>query len=91
MPNVLQSLQVSAQQPESMFSLSDKVKEQFMERIARLSDADLHNHQKVVAFKNYISNSVSTGNACAEKNARIYDPIQHIQDMLQTTNSFCFE
>uniref|UniRef100_A0A3Q1FQF9 E3 SUMO-protein ligase NSE2 n=1 Tax=Acanthochromis polyacanthus TaxID=80966 RepID=A0A3Q1FQF9_9TELE len=49
--------EVTTQQPEAMFSLSDKVKEQYTERIARLSDADLHNHQKVVAFKDSIRNS----------------------------------
>lgn len=91
MSNPLQSLQVSAQQPDSMFRLSKRVKEQFTERIARLSDADLHNHQKVVAFKDSISNSMSAGNARAEKHVGIYDLTQHIQDMLQTTNRFCFE
>lgn len=48
---------VTNQQPEAMFSLSDKVKEQYTDRISRLSDADLHNHQKVVAFKDSIKNS----------------------------------
>lgn len=54
--------EVVTQQPEAMFSLSDKVKEQYMERIARLSDAELHNHQKVVAFKDSIKNSFKQAN-----------------------------
>uniref|UniRef100_A0A3Q1C602 BAR domain-containing protein n=1 Tax=Amphiprion ocellaris TaxID=80972 RepID=A0A3Q1C602_AMPOC len=54
--------EVITQQPEAMFSLSDKVKEQYTERIARLSDADLHNHQKVVAFKDSIKNSFKQAN-----------------------------
>ncbi|XP_029360501.1 E3 SUMO-protein ligase NSE2 [Echeneis naucrates] len=48
--------EVAQQQPEAMFSLSARVKEQFTERIAALSDADLHHHQKVVAFKESIGN-----------------------------------
>lgn len=50
-----------------MFSLSAKVKEQFAERVARLSDAELQNHQKVVAFKESIQNSLSQGRAGREK------------------------
>lgn len=50
--------EVSAQQPEAMFSLSAKVREQFTERISGLSDAELQNHQKVVAFKESIRNSL---------------------------------
>lgn len=49
--------EVTTQQPEAMFSLLDKVKEQYTDRISRLSDADLHNHQKVVAFKDSIKNA----------------------------------
>ena len=49
-----------------MFSLSDKVKEQFSHKIARLSDTELQNHQKVVAFKDSINNSVKQGKACGE-------------------------
>ncbi|XP_036931021.1 E3 SUMO-protein ligase NSE2 isoform X1 [Acanthopagrus latus] len=54
--------EVNPQQPEAMFSLSAKVKEQFAERVARLSDAELQNHQKVVAFKESIQNSLSQAN-----------------------------
>uniref|UniRef100_A0A3Q3WP34 E3 SUMO-protein ligase NSE2 n=1 Tax=Mola mola TaxID=94237 RepID=A0A3Q3WP34_MOLML len=79
--------EVSAQQPESMFSLSDKVKEQFMERIARLSDADLHNHQKVVAFKDSISNSVSTANQEAAENMEELD--EDIAVTQTQDNFFC--
>ncbi|XP_071325007.1 E3 SUMO-protein ligase NSE2 [Trachinotus anak] len=49
--------EATTQQPEAMFSLSAKVKEQFTERTAALADADLHRHQKVVAFKDSIKNS----------------------------------
>ncbi|XP_019946982.1 E3 SUMO-protein ligase NSE2 [Paralichthys olivaceus] len=54
--------EVATQQPEAMFNLSAKVKEQFTERMARLSDADLHRHQKVVAFKESIKNSLNSAN-----------------------------
>ena len=50
-----------------MFSLSANVKKQFSERIARLSDAELQNHQKVVAFKDSIKNSLKQGKACAKE------------------------
>lgn len=46
--------EVTSQNPEAMFSLSDKVKKQYEEKIARLSDDELHKHQKVVAFKDSI-------------------------------------
>ncbi|MEQ2167270.1 hypothetical protein GOODEAATRI_002430, partial [Goodea atripinnis] len=52
---------VTSQQPEAMFSLFARVKEQFAERIDQLSDADLHNHQKVAAFKESIKNSFQQG------------------------------
>ncbi|XP_029958486.1 E3 SUMO-protein ligase NSE2 [Salarias fasciatus] len=54
--------EVNAQQPEAMFCLSDKVKERFTHRIAELSDAELHNHQKVMAFKESIKNSSKQAN-----------------------------
>ncbi|XP_005944594.1 E3 SUMO-protein ligase NSE2 [Haplochromis burtoni] len=54
--------EVATQQPEAMFSLSAKVKEQFTERIAQLSDADLHTHQKVMAFKESVKNSFKQAN-----------------------------
>lgn len=47
---------VTSQEPAAMFSLSDTVKKQFEEKIARLSDAELQNHQKVLAFKESIRN-----------------------------------
>nr|XP_040020405.1 E3 SUMO-protein ligase NSE2 isoform X1 [Gasterosteus aculeatus aculeatus] len=54
--------EVSTQQPETMVDLSAKVREQFTEKLATLSDAELHNHQKVVAFKESIKNSVNQAN-----------------------------
>ncbi|XP_076593178.1 E3 SUMO-protein ligase NSE2 [Chaetodon auriga] len=54
--------EVVTQQPEAMFSLSAKVKEQFTERTARLSDTDLHNHPKLVAFKDSIKSSLNQAN-----------------------------
>uniref|UniRef100_A0A8C6WYH9 E3 SUMO-protein ligase NSE2 n=1 Tax=Neogobius melanostomus TaxID=47308 RepID=A0A8C6WYH9_9GOBI len=44
------------QNPETMFSLSDKVKKMYEEKLAKLSDAELHKHQKVIAFKDSIRN-----------------------------------
>ena len=70
-----------------MFSLSAKVKEQFAERVARLSDAELQNHQKVVAFKESIQNSLSQGRAGREKTGKtvwidvLLDSIQCIQNL----------
>ncbi|KAM6910688.1 E3 SUMO-protein ligase NSE2 [Xenentodon cancila] len=54
--------ELPAQQPEAMFSLSDQVKERFSQRIAKLSDAELQNHQKVVAFKESIKNDLKQAN-----------------------------
>ncbi|GAA6229086.1 E3 SUMO-protein ligase NSE2 [Lates japonicus] len=65
--------EVATQQPEAMFSLSDKVKEQFTERIAGLSDADLHRHQKVVAFKDSIKNSLNQANQETAENMEELD------------------
>lgn len=44
-----------------MVNLSARAREMFRDRMSRLSDADLHNHPKVVAFKNGIQNSFSRG------------------------------
>ncbi|XP_075868702.1 E3 SUMO-protein ligase NSE2 [Nelusetta ayraudi] len=55
--------EVTSQQPEAMFSLSAKVKEQFEQRTARLSDADLQSHSKVVAFRESIKNSSNEGSS----------------------------
>uniref|UniRef100_UPI0037E8B6C7 E3 SUMO-protein ligase NSE2 isoform X2 n=1 Tax=Semicossyphus pulcher TaxID=241346 RepID=UPI0037E8B6C7 len=65
--------EVTTQQPESMFSLSAKVKEQFTERIARLSDDELQNHQKVVAFKETMKNSASQAIRESEENVEELD------------------
>lgn len=48
--------EVRSQNPEAMFSLSDTVKKLYEEKIASLSDAELCNHQKVIAFKESIRN-----------------------------------
>lgn len=50
-----------------MVNLSTKAKELFRDRMSRLSDADLQNHPKVVAFKDSIQNSSSGGNGHALK------------------------
>lgn len=65
--------EVSTQQPEAMFSLSARVKEQFTERIAGLSDADLQNHQKVVAFRESIKNTLEQANQGSAENAEELD------------------
>uniref|UniRef100_A0A8D2ZZC3 E3 SUMO-protein ligase NSE2 n=1 Tax=Scophthalmus maximus TaxID=52904 RepID=A0A8D2ZZC3_SCOMX len=65
--------EIAAQQPEAMFSLSDKVKEQFTERTARLSDADLHQHQKVVAFKESVKSSLNPANQESTENMEELD------------------
>lgn len=51
-----------------MINLSTKVREQFTTRIARLSDAALQNHPKVVAFKDGIQSSSSKGKDHTVKN-----------------------
>ncbi|KAM3860062.1 E3 SUMO-protein ligase NSE2-like [Diretmus argenteus] len=55
--------QVSDQPPGAMINLSARVKEQFKEKMAQLSDAELQQHQKVVAFKDSIKNSPNQGSA----------------------------
>ncbi|XP_024122654.1 E3 SUMO-protein ligase NSE2 [Oryzias melastigma] len=65
--------EVNAQQPEALFSLSDKVKEQFSERIARLSEDEIHRHQKVVAFMESINNSSKQTNQKSSENTEEVD------------------
>ncbi|XP_070691716.1 E3 SUMO-protein ligase NSE2 [Pempheris klunzingeri] len=65
--------EVTTQQPEAMFSLSAKVREQFSERIAQLSDADLQKHQKVAAFKDSITNSLNQANQESAENMEELD------------------
>ncbi|XP_071781590.1 E3 SUMO-protein ligase NSE2 [Centroberyx gerrardi] len=60
--------EVGAQPPEAMFSLTARVKEQFTEKIARLSDGELQRHQKVLAFKESIRNSLSQANPESAEN-----------------------
>lgn len=45
-----------SQNSEAIFSMSDKAKNLFEEKIAKLSDAQLHKHQKVIAFHDSIRN-----------------------------------
>lgn len=68
-----------------MFSMCAKVKEQFTERTARLSDADLQNHPKLVAFKESIKSSLNQGKACAEK--RWGEKSKCIHRLLNATHS----
>ncbi|XP_034466714.1 E3 SUMO-protein ligase NSE2 [Hippoglossus hippoglossus] len=78
--------EVATQQPEAMFNLSAKVKEKFTERTARLSDADLHRHQKVVAFKESIKNSVNPANQeSAEGMEELDDDIAVTQSQVNFT------
>lgn len=65
--------EVTTQQPEAMFSLSAKVKEQFTERTARISDRDLQSHPKVAAFKDSIKNSLNQANQESAENMEELD------------------
>lgn len=56
-------MQVNSQQPEAVFSLSAQVRERFMETTAGLSDAELQQHQKVVAFRESVKSSFNQGEA----------------------------
>nr|XP_015804660.2 E3 SUMO-protein ligase NSE2 [Nothobranchius furzeri] len=70
---VQQVTEAGAQQPDAMFDLSAKVKQQLSERIAQLSDADLHKHPKVIAFKESIESSVSQANQESAENVEELD------------------
>uniref|UniRef100_A0A1A8GWK1 E3 SUMO-protein ligase NSE2 n=1 Tax=Nothobranchius korthausae TaxID=1143690 RepID=A0A1A8GWK1_9TELE len=70
---VEQVTEAGAQQPDAMFDLSAKVKQKFSERIAQLSDADLHKHPKVIAFKESIESSVSQANQESAENVEELD------------------
>ncbi|KAM7382592.1 hypothetical protein PAMP_002317 [Pampus punctatissimus] len=65
--------EVTMQQPEAMFSLSAKVKEQFTERIAKLSESDVQSHHKVLAFKDSIKNSLNQANQESAENMEELD------------------
>lgn len=65
--------EVSRQPPEAMFSLATRVKEQFTERVARLSDSELQSHQKVAAFKDSIRNSLNQANPESAENMEEVD------------------
>uniref|UniRef100_A0A1A8L8Y0 E3 SUMO-protein ligase NSE2 n=1 Tax=Nothobranchius pienaari TaxID=704102 RepID=A0A1A8L8Y0_9TELE len=70
---VEQVTEAGAQQPDAMFDLSANVKQQFSERVAQLSDADLHKHPKVIAFKESIESSVSQANQESAENVEELD------------------
>ncbi|XP_029928143.1 E3 SUMO-protein ligase NSE2 [Myripristis murdjan] len=65
--------EVNQQPPEAMFSLAARVKERFTERIARLSDSDLQNHPKVLAFKDSIRDSLNQANPESAENMEEVD------------------
>ncbi|KAK2844275.1 hypothetical protein Q5P01_010934 [Channa striata] len=65
--------EVTTQQSEAMFSMSAKVRERFAERTAGLSDAELHHHQKVAAFKDSIKNSYNQANQGSANNIEELD------------------
>ncbi|XP_068616344.1 E3 SUMO-protein ligase NSE2 [Brachionichthys hirsutus] len=78
--------QAATQQPEAMFNLSAKVKEQFAERIASLSDADLQKHRKVVAFKEGIKNALNQDNPESSPNTeQLDDDIAVTQSQIKLT------
>lgn len=77
--------EVTTQQPEAMFSLSARVKEQFTERIATLSDAELQNHQKVVAFTESIRNSNQANPESAENMEELDEDIAVTQSQVNFT------
>ncbi|KAF7659553.1 hypothetical protein LDENG_00296820 [Lucifuga dentata] len=65
--------ELSIQPSEAMSGLSAMVKERFSERIAGLSDAELQNHQKVVAFKDSIMNTLNQANPESAENMEELD------------------
>uniref|UniRef100_A0A8C6KXK7 E3 SUMO-protein ligase NSE2 n=1 Tax=Nothobranchius furzeri TaxID=105023 RepID=A0A8C6KXK7_NOTFU len=71
--DIVQQVTEVGAQPDAMFDLSAKVKQQFSERIAQLSDADLHKHPKVIAFKESIESSVSQANQESAENVEELD------------------
>lgn len=78
--------EVSRQQPETMFSLSARVKEQFSQSVCGLSDSDLQNHVKVLAFKDGINNFLSQANQeSAENMEELDEDIAVAQSQVQFT------
>uniref|UniRef100_A0A1A7Y4P9 E3 SUMO-protein ligase NSE2 n=1 Tax=Iconisemion striatum TaxID=60296 RepID=A0A1A7Y4P9_9TELE len=70
---VEQVTEAGAQQPDAMFDLSAKVKQQFSDRIAQLSDAELQKHPKVIAFKESIKSTVNQANQESTENVEELD------------------
>lgn len=54
--------QMQHQHPEALFTLSAQVKEKYTEVMSRVNDAELHNHPKVVSFKDGVHNSIEQAN-----------------------------
>ncbi|XP_061574250.1 E3 SUMO-protein ligase NSE2 [Cololabis saira] len=77
--------ELPAQEPEAMFSLSDKVKEKFSRRIANLSDTELQKHQKVVAFKESINNILKQANQHTENMEELDEDIAVTQSNVLLT------
>ncbi|XP_061919478.1 E3 SUMO-protein ligase NSE2 isoform X1 [Entelurus aequoreus] len=71
---------ITAQQPETMFGLSSKVKERFSERKARLSERDLQNHRKVVAFKDSI-------NSCFDQDSQEPKNMEELDEDIAVTQT----
>lgn len=65
--------EVNSQQPEAVFSLSAQVRERFMETTAGLSDAELQQHQKVVAFRESVKSSFNQAHQESEENPEQLD------------------
>ncbi|XP_037533025.1 E3 SUMO-protein ligase NSE2 [Nematolebias whitei] len=77
--------QAAPQQPEAMFSLSARVKEHFTQRVALLSDAELHNHPKVAAFKDSIKNSLQQAEESEENMEELDEDIAITQSQVNFT------
>ncbi|XP_060726899.1 E3 SUMO-protein ligase NSE2 [Tachysurus vachellii] len=57
--------QVRHEPPDAMFKLKDSVKEQFTELMAAMSDAEIEQHNQVVAFRDGIKKSLQQLNQVA--------------------------
>ncbi|XP_061675605.1 E3 SUMO-protein ligase NSE2 isoform X2 [Syngnathoides biaculeatus] len=51
------TVEVTEHQQEALFSISSRVKKNFTEKIAQLSDTDVQTHQKIDAFRERIKSS----------------------------------
>uniref|UniRef100_A0AAV2MC54 E3 SUMO-protein ligase NSE2 n=1 Tax=Knipowitschia caucasica TaxID=637954 RepID=A0AAV2MC54_KNICA len=64
---------VTSQQPETMFSLSESVKRQFEMNLSQLSDSDLQKHPQVIAFKDSLSNGHDQAGQASGRNLEELD------------------